>query len=268
MKRLIVGIAIVGLATGVLGVFARRHLLSQAVRSLDVPVAVEYQEFVEEAAVDVVADVVEPTETPEADPVILEEPAVLAPERFNLAVPFTSQAPHANWNLPYQEACEEASVLMAASFFDASVDLSSPNAADEVLLSLIAFEENLIGTALDTTAEETARTAEAYFPALRFELMEQPTVEEIQAALAAGSPIIVPAAGRALGNPFFSDEGPLYHMLVIRGYTSTGFITNDPGTRRGEAYVYPFDRVMQAMGDWNGGRPETGARVVIRVSTR
>ena len=35
------------------------------------------------------------------------------PEEINLPVPFTPQAPHANWELPYQEACEEAAVLMS-----------------------------------------------------------------------------------------------------------------------------------------------------------
>src|SRR5690554_5866511 len=34
------------------------------------------------------------------------------PAEINLAVPFTSQAPTANWDMPFQEACEEAAALM------------------------------------------------------------------------------------------------------------------------------------------------------------
>ncbi|KKR45570.1 MAG: hypothetical protein UT82_C0026G0013, partial [Parcubacteria group bacterium GW2011_GWB1_40_14] len=90
------------------------------------------------------------------------------------------------------------------------------------------------------------------------------TVDTIKRELAAGNPIIVPAAGRELGNPYFTSPGPLYHMLVIRGYTSDDkFITNDPGTRRGEEYTYKFDILMNAIHDWNGGDVINGKKVII-----
>ena len=34
-------------------------------------------------------------------------------EEINLDIPFTSQAPSLNWDQPYQDFCEEASILMA-----------------------------------------------------------------------------------------------------------------------------------------------------------
>jgi hypothetical protein len=34
------------------------------------------------------------------------------PKQVLLSVPFTPQAPHANWNPPFDEACEEAALLM------------------------------------------------------------------------------------------------------------------------------------------------------------
>ena len=47
-----------------------------------------------------------------------------------------------------------------------------------------------------------------------------------------GVPVLLPAAGRLLRNPYFSGQGPLYHMLVVKGYTRDGkIITDDPGTR-------------------------------------
>jgi len=73
----------------------------------------------------------------------------------------------------------------------------------------------------------------------------------------------VPAAGRELGNPNFTDPGPLYHMLVVRGYTENNFITNDVGTRKGENYQYKYDVLMNAIHDWNGGDVNNGQRVVI-----
>ncbi len=68
-----------------------------------------------------------------------------------------------------------------------------------------------------------------------------------------------------LGNPNFSGEGPLYHALVLKGYTETTFVTNDPGTRLGADYQYDFDTIMTAMHDWNGGGVENGAKVVVVI---
>ncbi len=39
------------------------------------------------------------------------------PVEFNLAVPFTSQAPNAVWDHTHEEACEEAVVAMADAFY-------------------------------------------------------------------------------------------------------------------------------------------------------
>src|SRR5512133_656297 len=39
------------------------------------------------------------------------------PREKHLLVPFMVQAPNANWDMPYQEACEEASLLMVAGYY-------------------------------------------------------------------------------------------------------------------------------------------------------
>lgn len=184
--------------------------------------------------------------------------------QINLAVPFTTQAPHANWALPYGEACEEASAYMVAEYYKGTVGKIDADKADKDILELIEFEKDLLGVWLDTTAQETAQLIDMYF-GLQARVVENPTVEELKAELAAGRPIILPAAGRKLGNPNFSGEGPLYHMLVIKGYTETSFITNDPGTRNGQNYEYKISVIMEAMGDWNDGDPGNGAKRVIFV---
>ncbi len=43
-------------------------------------------------------------------------------------------------------------------------------------------------------------------------------------------------------------------MIVIIGYDEENFITNDPGTVRGEEYAYNQDLIMDAIHDWNGGK--------------
>ncbi|MCR4311668.1 MAG: C39 family peptidase, partial [Candidatus Uhrbacteria bacterium] len=94
-------------------------------------------------------------------------------------------------------------------------------------------------------------------------VINNPTVAELKALIDAGKPVIIPAAGRELGNPFFSGEGPVYHMLVLRGYTEDTFITNDPGTRHGKNYSYDINVFMDAIGDWEGHDPANGAKRVI-----
>ncbi len=199
---------------------------------------------------------------------ILEaKPVPTLPLSINLAVPFTPQAPHANWDLPYQEGCEEASVYMVERFYEGEPEgLIEAGKADKAILSMVAFQEGLYGSALDTTVEQTGVFAEVMF-GRTYEIIDNPTLYDIQVRLAAGYPVIVPAAGRLLSNPYFTAPGPLYHMLVIRGYTEDGqFIVNDPGTRRGEAYLYDFDTLMNAMHDWNLGDEITeGKKAILMV---
>ncbi len=209
---------------------------------------------------EVVSEEEDPTESEEGD--VAEE----IPAQFNLAIPFTPQAPHANWALPYQEACEEASAYMVSGYYTGMESgLIDADIADAELLELVAFEQDFLGIYLDTTALETVNFIDAFYQYGSFFELD-PTVEEIKAEIAAGRPVIVPAAGKLLGNPFFSGDGPLYHMFVIKGYTENAFIVNDPGTRNGESFVYDIDVIMNAMGDWNGGSPESGAKVVIFTS--
>ena len=189
------------------------------------------------------------------------------PSEFNLAVPFTSQAPHANWDLPYKETCEEASLYMVHAYYEGIKEGKiAAEIADAEIKKIIEFEKEIFGYYEDTTAEQTGTLAEMMYGHEKIELIENPTVEQIKTHVAAGHPVIVPAAGRLLGNPNFTAPGPIYHMLVIRGYTKDGkFITNDPGTKNGEAYVYDFDTVMNAMHDWNNGDEITEGKKVALV---
>lgn len=189
------------------------------------------------------------------------------PAEVNLDVPFTSQAPHANWDLPYQETCEEASALMVDAFYDGRTGVIPVNEADAALKKLVAWQEATFGYYEDTTAAETARILKEYYGYANVLVRPIATVDDIKRPLARGLPVIVPAAGKLLGNPNFRNGGPDYHMLVIRGYTPTLFITNDPGTRKGREYTYSYDTIMNAAHDWTGSKSTvtTGKRVMIIV---
>lgn len=229
-----------------------------------------------EDARDVVGEEIpEPTEEPVTEPEPTDEPANeptnepeeelidQLPAEFNLALPFTSQAPYGNWDAVHEETCEEASFLMVVEYFKGTAaGKLDPAVADAAMLDLVAYEEER-GYGVSISAAEAVAIIEDYYPGYNAEIIENPTVEQLKQLLVDGYPVIVPAAGRELGNPFFTGEGPLYHMLVLRGYTNGRFVTNDPGTRHGENYTYDADVLMAAIGDWNNGNPPDGASRVI-----
>jgi len=183
------------------------------------------------------------------------------PEELNLDMPFTTQAPSANWDATHEEACEEAAVLMAGRYFEGR-GISGDVDAEAGLQEIIDWENKNLGFFESTTAEETARVIEKIY-SLKTKIIENPTANQIKQAIADGKLVLVPAAGRELGNPFYKSPGPLYHMLLIKGYTPTQFITNDAGTRRGENYPYKIETILVANHDWNGGDVMGGARRVI-----
>lgn len=196
------------------------------------------------------------------------------PAEKNLAIPFTSQAPDANWDADHEEFCEEAAMLMVGRYFQGR-EFADTTDAENGLQQIKSWEVDNLGFYFDTTAEENAQILRGVY-GLTVELLYDPSVAQIKTAVAAGHPVIVPSAGRELGNPNFKSPGPIYHNLVIRGYTDNGkFITNDPGTRKGEEYVYDEQVLMSAIHDWvprgdrttaANGDVATGARVVLVVS--
>ncbi len=219
------------------------------------------------------AQVYQPSPTPKNIPKVSFSPAPTVilntssaiSSQINLAVPFTSQAPNGNWDAIHEEFCEEASVLMAISYVN-GWPISSPDMADQKMFEIKAFEENRFGYYKDTTAEETATILREFYKYDKVKVVYDPTVESIKMALAESRVIIIPAAGQELGNPYFTPPGPLYHMLVIKGYTKAGnFITNDPGTRHGADYIYNPGVIMNAIHDWNGGNVLNGKKVMIVV---
>ncbi len=192
------------------------------------------------------------------------------PKEYNLDIAFTSQAPDANWDQDHDEFCEEAAVLMVGRYWK-NLGIKDKADAEAALQEIKTWEIDNLGFYYDTTAAETATILTGMY-GLTYDLVEDPTVATIKRAVASGKPVIVPTDGRALGNPNFRSPGPVYHNLVIKGYTDDGkFITNDPGTRKGADYVYEESIVMNAMHDWvpnadrtkPGNGSSTGRKVVI-----
>lgn len=172
------------------------------------------------------------------------------PDAINLSVPFGSQAPFADWGMPYQEACEEASAIMVHYYYaDKKLD---PKTMDEEILKMVDWENKTFGYYKDTNAAEIVRILKEYFGYKNVEVSYKFTIEDIKREVADGHPVILPAAGRLLGNPNFKAPGPIYHALVVKGYLRDGrIITNDPGTRNGKDYIYDPRVLMNALHEWN-----------------
>ena len=186
--------------------------------------------------------------------------------KVNLSVPFTVQAPDAIWQDPWDDACEEATIAMVDAFY--ARKQMSKFYAKEMMLRLIRLEKKLFGFYKDTRASEIAEIMNRYFP-WEAQVVARPTLRDIQRELDEGRPVIVPVHGRSLKNPYFRNGGPDYHTVVISGYDDEKkeFIAQEPGTKRGKDFRYPYDRLLGAMHDFMpNGRTRYGEPVAIFTS--
>lgn len=156
---------------------------------------------------------------------------------------------------------------MVDHFYD-KTPIASRSQADSEILALVRWEgEN--GYSIDINARDVAAVSEKYFQRKGWVYEgDDITVDTIKRLLAEGYPVIIPVQGQLLGNPNFTGDGPPYHMLVIIGYDARNFITNDPGTRRGEKYKYTYNTIMNSIHDWTGKKETVinGAKKIIVLS--
>lgn len=197
-----------------------------------------------------------------------EDKEVSIPSTFKLDIPFSSQAPYGNWALPYQEACEEASMIMAAHYL---LDLGefTPEISNNEILQLIDFQEKN-QYKIDITAAETAEVINKYYDGkLSAKTILNPSIDDIKRELLKKNVVIMPFAGRQLDTPFYTQPGPQYHMMVIKGFNQKGFITNDPGTlTKGKDFVFSYKNIMDSFHDWNGGDVANGKKELVVVSKK
>lgn len=180
-------------------------------------------------------------------------------------VPFTAQAPFGNWAQPWQDFCEEASVVMVAHFV-LGLPLT-PAVAEQEMQIIRQYEELVYHRSRDTSADETADILRKLYGFKDVRVVSVAASEDLKKELAAGRLLIVPVAGRLLKNPYFRAPGPNYHMVVVTGYDDARgvFIANDPGTRFGKGYAYGQHLLFGAIHDWNGGDIARGEKKMIVV---
>lgn len=186
------------------------------------------------------------------------------PFSFNLKVPFVPQAPHKVWDEIHDDACEEASILMLQAYMN-DENLADLDEMERRIQAAVAWQNETYGDFKSTSAARTAEIMREHLGMKNVRVLPVTDIIDVKRHIAAGRPVILPAAGKLLGNPNFRNGGPLYHMLVAKGYTASTVITNDPGTRLGADYAYEDEVLWNAVHDWNGGDVENGDKVMIVV---
>ncbi|MFC1612621.1 C39 family peptidase [Patescibacteria group bacterium] len=278
-RKIIVSVVVIIIATGTL-LYSNRVKVKDIflnLKSNSVPEAVTYGQakkrmMLVDGSVETIeiipleADLTLPEKNSKAldSPSPQKEEELAIPEEFNLDVPFTPQAPNAVWDEIHQDACEEASALMAA-FFVLERPILGPSDTDKELLKIVDWQKRYFGFWKDTDASQTADILREYYGLKNIEVQYDITIEDIKREIAQGHPVIIPAAGRELGNQYYTPPGPYYHMLVVKGYTKNRIITNDPGTKRGENFSYKNDIFYNAIHDWNSGDIAGGKKAMIVV---
>jgi len=164
--------------------------------------------------------------------------------------PFQPQAPFANWDELHDEACEEAAVILVEWWNDNKSSISAQT-MDEEILKMVDWQVKNWGAHKDLTVEETAELAQGFY-GLQLTPKYGIDIDDIKKEVSQGHPVIVPTAGRLLGNPYFRQPGPIYHMLVVIGFEGNKIIVQDIGTKRGEHYTYSEKVLYNAIHDWNG----------------
>ncbi|KKU26130.1 MAG: hypothetical protein UX39_C0012G0007 [Candidatus Magasanikbacteria bacterium GW2011_GWA2_46_17] len=183
---------------------------------------------------------------------LLPPPALAQPTI--LSVPFTSEAPDGRWTAPWNNACEEASIVMAEQYYLGKSALSKQKAKSE-MFRYVAIENRIFGYNANTDAGEMEKLINEYSTSFNAKVTDNPTIEQIKDELRAGRPVISLHYGYELHNPLipFRRGGTYYHVMVIIGFDEEKkeFIVNDDGNERsGAKYRYSYETTMRSLHDY------------------
>ncbi len=178
----------------------------------------------------------------------------------NINVPFTVQAPD-GWYAPFDEACEESATVMLDNYYKGNTHINNPKSE---ILDIVNIENKLWGYNKDTNAHQMTHIINNYFP-FEADTKKNPSLIAIKNEIDNNQPVLVPVYGRGLHNPNFQGAGPIYHVVIIKGYDDNRrqFITNEPGTIHGHDWRYGYDEMMEAIHDLNYGDQQRGNQIAI-----
>jgi len=192
-------------------------------------------------------------------------------EMIKLKVPYTSEVPTGQWIKPWNNACEEASIIMVESYYFGYESMDKKTAI-KYMNPLFAIENKIFGYNADTNAAETAKLINDHtsFEAV---VKDNPTLEEIKEQLRANHPVITLHYAKNIPNKnyHFRADGSYYHVIVLVGFddNTKEFIVNDSGDdKTGAFHRYSYDIVMDSLHDFNHKTKKANgiARVIFTKS--
>ncbi len=185
------------------------------------------------------------------------------PAAKNLDVPFSAQAPDADWREPWKNACEETSIIMIDSYFTKN-SLSKDDASKKIL-ALFKIKEENFGESKDESMKRMSQIIDKADLSWTTAISINPELNAIKKELAEGNPVIAPIDARILKNsPYVGGELD-YHVLVISGYDDKRgeFIVQDPGTKTGKNDRYKYDNFYEAINDYLPDSSPSGSKAVL-----
>jgi len=215
------------------------------------------------------------TQTQIINPTVQPDPTnttASLPAKINMQIPFTTQAPFGIWDDLHNDACEEASVISGIYYLENK--LLTPDLAETDIQALVNWQIKNFGGQYDLPVDKVSQMVDKFYSRKSDIYYDgDVTIAKIKELLASNHPIIMPLAGRDLKNPFYRAPGPVYHMIVIRGYddASKQFIVNDVGTKHGENYNYDYQKLFNAIYDmplWQQDKTSLDANPNIIYSGR
>ena len=191
---------------------------------------------------------------------IIPKPTVILesglPNKHLISTVFVEQSPEKNWDQPWQDACEEASLLTVDFYYTNKTTTSE--FTKESILNMISFEETRNYTH-DMNISQMATVGEDYL-GYKSEIIDNPTIDQIKKYISQNIPVIVTANGKTLyaENKHFKSGGPYYHSAVILGYDDDKqqFIVHDVGTQFGAYFHYSYSLLIESIHDF----PDSGKK--------
>ena len=193
------------------------------------------------------------------------------PDQHLINMAFVPQAPEKNWDQPWQDSCEEAS-LLTVDFYYKNQDQVSIESARDGILNMIKFEETQNFTH-DMYISQMATVGEKYLN-YKSKIINNPTIDNIKKYIAQNIPVIITANGKTLyqENKHFKSGGPYYHSLVIIGYNDNKqqFTVHDVGTQFGPYFKYSYSLLMESIHDFpaSGNKEEINSgekRILVLI---
>jgi len=172
---------------------------------------------------------------------------IVIKDSVQLIVPYTVQAPYANWTV-HEESCEEAAALMYHYFLNGKNfpnNIIPPDKASAEMIAMKNWQKANYGVEPDLNLDKFGEFVKSYY-GNSYSVKKNITIEDIKKELSAGNPVVVPVITHGLENPHYG-RLPSYHLLVITGYDARGVITNDAGVKEGQNYFYTWEVLFRAI---------------------